>query len=187
MPVRGRRSAASLRPTRTSASHEVRTALSDVVQAFRPAGRSAFWPHNDNARKRRPVSGVASGFSRTAFLRWRTSYAGAGRRSAASLRPTRTSAWQNASPAISVTAMALGPSMGSRGGGRRRVLVRPCHAELYRWSKRGDRTPAEPRGSAGRRQSHIAEALAGLPEADLKVRTTTAQVQGVRLPDATPF
>jgi len=49
-------------------------------------------------------------------------------------RPTRSSAWKNTAPATSVTVMALGPSLGSRGGGRRRVLPSDGgHAAFYRW------------------------------------------------------
>ena len=49
-------------------------------------------------------------------------------------RPTRSSAWKNTAPALSVTVMALGPRMGSRGGGRRRVLPSDDrHAAFYRW------------------------------------------------------
>src|SRR5206468_895558 len=51
---------------------------------------------------------------------------------AAARRPTRTSAWQNTPPASSVPVRGALARVGSRGGRRRRVLVRPLHAEFYR-------------------------------------------------------
>src|SRR5436190_15289675 len=51
---------------------------------------------------------------------------------AAARPPTRTSAWQNTPPASSVPVRGALARVGSRGGRRRRVLVRPRHAEFYR-------------------------------------------------------
>src|SRR5438105_2662485 len=51
---------------------------------------------------------------------------------AAARRPTRTSAWQNTPPASSLPVRGALARLGSRGGRRRRVLVRPHHAEFYR-------------------------------------------------------
>src|SRR5437588_8866076 len=56
---------------------------------------------------------------------------------AAARRPTRTSAWQNTPPAASVPVRGALARGGSRGGRRRRVLVRPRHAEFYRRPPRG--------------------------------------------------
>src|SRR6266853_75318 len=72
-------------------------------------------------------------------VRPRVSRTEGGPRSAASLRQTRTSAWQNTPPAILISVIgARGQDWPSRGGRRRRVLVRICHAEFERLPKRDD-------------------------------------------------